>query len=202
MAAPPPGAHSETSPKTSAPPAPAAAPHLPSPFRINDQPPEQAHTPTQTHLSPHKETHSHKSSSGPASHGSSAKESPCTAHCKAQTATRDTCTSPSRHRTTQPTAESPDADTDHASQTTSCPSSSPAAEEPQAASPSPSCPHAVNSFAAPGTNPRRSAPSAAPRPPQLAPTHSIGRRPFHPPHATHSAINVLPHHSRHSPHVN
>jgi len=174
MAAPPPGAHSETSPKTSAPPAPAAAPHLPSPCR------EKAHTPTQTHPSPHKETRSHKSSSGPTSHGSSAKESPCTARYKAQTATRDTCTSPSRHRTIPPTTESPDADTGHASQTTSRPSSAPATEEPQAASPSPSCPHAVRSFAAPGTNPRRSAPSAAPRPPQLAPAHSIRRRPFHP----------------------
>ena len=130
-----------------------------------------------------------RSSSGPASHGSSAKESPCTAPRKAQTAIRDTCKSPSRHRTTQPTAESPDADTGPASQTACLPSSFPAAAEPQAASPSPSCPPAAPPRATPDTNPQRSAPSAALQHPQLAPAHST-QTPSLKQHASHHSLAI------------
>ena len=82
-------------PKTSAPPAPPATPHHHPPHsrlrHINPRIP----IPLLARITP-----SHKSSSAPASHGSSAKESPRTAPNKAQTATRDTCTvtvSPSNH---------------------------------------------------------------------------------------------------------
>jgi len=161
-----------------APPAPAATLH---PLAQSPQP---ADTPTQTHPAPRKEKHSHKSSSGRASHGSSAKESPCTVRCKAQTSTRDTCTSPSPHRTTQPKAGSLDADKDLASQTASYPSSSPTTAEPPAAAPSPSCPLATPQHAAPGTNPQRSAPSAAPQP---APDHST-QTPSLKQHAYHHSL--------------
>ena len=85
----------------------------------------------------------------------SAKESPRTARCTAQSASRDTCTAPSRHRTSPPTAESRDAGTDRAWQTACHRSCGPAATEFPVASPSLSRLCATRRPAKPDTTRRR-----------------------------------------------
>src|SRR5213076_2964707 len=114
-----------------------------------------------------------------------------------QTATRGTCTSPSRHRTTPPTTQSPDADKDPASQTASRHSSSPPAAAPPAAAPSPSCPHASPPCVSSDTNPQRSAPSAAHSSVQIrASSVSLSLRQTHTPedaHAQKQRINTDQH---------
>ena len=93
----------------------------------------QAHKPMRSRRAPRKETRRQKFSSASSVSSWSVKESQHTAHCKARTPSRGTCTAPSRRRTTPPTAESHDADKGRASQTTCLRSSAPAPADARAA---------------------------------------------------------------------
>ena len=156
----------DTSPKTSAPPESAAT------LQHRGWNQAAADKPMHAHPAPRTDTPPHKSSSRPAYRRRSTKESVCTVRCTGRTPSRDTCKSPSRRRTTPPTAESRDADTNHASQTRARRSAAPAAEDVPAAAQSSSYRAAVPRHESPDTNRRRSTRPMAPAQQQCQPVHS------------------------------